>query len=457
VVKALAGIILISAVAACGPAFAEDGLCPGTTVAAPVIAPVISSSMPNQQSDAAYDCMMWQSFIYLNWPVLSGQRGNADHAQAFGTPHRVVWESYKTVEDVFLPKGTDPGPWDENEDTTGGGSDFSESVKLLARGAVVRVLSQVAKVSGAVANPDNPNSPNATAKPHKRTLLDDANQTDGGNLIDQNGQYVFYEMLMNRDEYDYIIRNNLYEATQQGQFAQQNGIEMPTGATSYGRIGAIEVKAAWKVLGPGDDPARFHTARALVGKDREPATIGLVGLHIIQHASPTREPVWATFAQIDNAPAFGAAERRHYSFFNADCPPTQCSVDTTTDAPTPTQVVQIRPVAPEVARVNAFMQALIKQAAPNAPWQYYQLIGVQWSRKPVDLPPPPRPAPLPAGSPNVNTLLNPALETFLQTFRQPIGCLSCHVMARLAESQTPPYAADYSFLLSHARMAHEPQ
>jgi len=30
-------------------------------------------------------------------------------------------------------------------------------------------------------------------------------------------------------------------------------------------------------------------------------------------------------------------------------------------------------------------------------------------------------------------------------------------MARIAEGPTPPFAADYSFLLSHAHMAHPPQ
>src|SRR5262249_33887540 len=133
-------------------------------------------------------------------------------------------------------------------------------------------MRQRSKMSGAVEAPQNPNSPFRSDKP--RTFLDDANQTDGGNLVDQNGQYVYYEMRMNQDEYNYIVANKLYDARRQGEYARRHGIELPLGVTAYGKVGAIEVKSAWKVLGPGDDPKRFHTARALLGQDHEPAEVG---------------------------------------------------------------------------------------------------------------------------------------------------------------------------------------
>ncbi len=444
-----AGLFLAGALAlgAPAPALAAGDVCPGTSLPAPRIAPVISTTRPIEASDAAYDCMMWQTFIYLNWPARPGRNGVPDAGQIFGAPAASVWESFKTVDEVFLPHGAPPEPWDER---TYFFDRPLEALRSLVRTGALHILNQRSKVSGAVEAPQNPNSPFHRDKA-RRTILDDANQTDGGNLIDQNGEYVFYEMRMDQDEYNYIVLNKLYDARLQGEFAQRHGIELPLGVSTYGNVGAIEVKAAWKVLGAGDDPGRFHTARALLGKAHAPAVVGLVGLHIVQHASPVHQGIWATFAQVDNVPLAARIEERHYSFFDAACSPARCPANEPGDGTTPTQVVQAAPIPIAAGQVNALMQAKIAHALPGAPWQYYQLINVQWPREPVALPPPPQQAPLPPGSPNTEALLNPVLETFLQRFDQAIGCLSCHSMARIAEGPTPPYAAGYSFLLSHAR------
>lgn len=422
-----------------------DYVCPGTSLMAPTVAPIIATTQPAQASDAAYDCLMWQTFVYLNWPAKADQRGVPDPKLAFGAEAPAVWESFKTVDEVFRRDGQSPGPWD-----TSLAGRFVQSLQSLVHEGIVHILSQRSKMSNAVAAPGNPNSPNHNAK--VRTVIDDANQTDGGNLIDQNGEPVFYEMLMNRDEYRYIVINKLYNTNSQSVFARQHGIELPAGVTAYGNTGAIEVKAAWKILGPHDDAKRFHTAEVLLGNPAEPVLVGLVGLHVVQHVSPLHQALWATFAQIDNAPLAGdTGTTKHYSFFNARCSLAKCPPNTVTDAPNPTQVMQARAIPAAAARVNAFMQALIARVAPKAPWQYYELIDVQWPQAPEKLPPPPQSVPLPDGSPNTARLLNPVLETYLQRFDQEISCLSCHQMARTAESTDQPFAADYSFLLSHAR------
>ncbi|HEY1720106.1 MAG TPA: hypothetical protein VGG27_02590 [Magnetospirillaceae bacterium] len=440
---------LIAAIVAlaCGPvtaALADDATCPGTTLPAPRVAPFIRTIQPAQGSNAAYDCLMWQTFIYLNWPGKANRRGVPNPKMEFGAPALAVWESFKTVDEVFLHSGDDPGPWDASL-----ANRFADTLRSLVGNGVFHLLKQHSKVSDALKAPENPNSPQHDAK---KTLLDDANQTDGGNLIDQNGEAVYYQMLMDKDEYNYIVLNRLYNANSQSTFARQHGIELPMGISAYGDLGAIEVKAAWKILGPGDDPARFHTAEALIGDPQQPVLVGLVGLHIVQHVAPLHQAVWATFAQIDNAPlATEPGTARHYSFFNARCSLKKCPTNTVTDGSKPTQVVQERPVPDDAARVNAFMQKMIADVAPRAPWQYYQLIDVQWPQAPEQLPKPPQAAPLPTGSPSTTRLLNPVLETYLQRYNQEISCLSCHQMARTAESTDQPFAADYSFLLSHAR------
>jgi hypothetical protein len=76
----------------------------------PEIKPVIYPNLEYGQADTGFDCQMWQAFIYLNWPAMQGQRGVPDPNKRFGTPGTTVWETYKTVHEVFLPYGADPGP-----------------------------------------------------------------------------------------------------------------------------------------------------------------------------------------------------------------------------------------------------------------------------------------------------------------------------------------------------------
>src|SRR3954451_2796759 len=60
------------------------------------------------------DCALWQTFFYLNWPVTNGKRGVPNTGAKFGTPGTTVWESFKTIDQVFLPNGAPPTPWDKN-------------------------------------------------------------------------------------------------------------------------------------------------------------------------------------------------------------------------------------------------------------------------------------------------------------------------------------------------------
>ena len=53
----------------------------------------------------------WTLFQALNWPVVTGQRGVPDCGRPIGSAGPTVWESYKTVDQIFLPNAVDPGPW----------------------------------------------------------------------------------------------------------------------------------------------------------------------------------------------------------------------------------------------------------------------------------------------------------------------------------------------------------
>lgn len=393
--------------------------------------PALTPQMPSAkfaQSDEAIDCFMWQTFIFLNWPAAAGQRGQPDPNAAFGSDGMTVWESFKKPEEVFLPAGVAPGPWDD--------STVSKTM-LRARG-----------VPSAAPNIRLLNNRSEFFRPLvgvERTALQSIIQAGGGTLYDQVKTPVYYEVLMDKTSFDYIVGNQLYNATKQVEFATTTGIDLPTGS--------IEVKAAWKVLTPNErnaTPVRFHTAQALLPGGTTPVTVGLVGLHIFQMPSPNfSQGFWATFEQMDNAPlSSGGTQQASYSFNNPACNPASCPPNQKQG--NPTQVVQMFNSTPKAAAVNAYV---VNTLAPQGPWRFYQLIDVQWPTSSVPVGAPGQSAPLPNGTPNTMTMINPVLETFLQ--KSGNSCLGCHTHANTAQASSlaaaPNLAASYSFLLGHAK------
>ena len=75
----------------------------------PQIKPIFRSS--TDLSDNNFDCLAWQDFIYFMWPAMYGQSGAPNPNAKFGGGGPTVWETFKTADDVFLPNGQFPGPW----------------------------------------------------------------------------------------------------------------------------------------------------------------------------------------------------------------------------------------------------------------------------------------------------------------------------------------------------------
>jgi hypothetical protein len=412
--RALAAALTITGTVAVGTARAVPAELCGPFVNVEIeLAPVISVDIAGSATDHAFGCMMWQSFIYLDWPALAGSPGEPDRRAPLGRPGPTVWETYTRHDEVFRPRGEAPAGW---------------GIPDRSRGA-------------------------------KRQLAS-FHQTGGGVLVDHAGKPVYYEMLLNRDEFNYILAHKLYDAQAQLAFARRNGIVLPAGPTrDYGPIGTIEIKAAWKVLSASElaqSPRRFHTAEAVL-EDGSAVTVGLVGMHLNQRITGFTQGVWASFVQIDSAPLAGGGDHgRPYSFYNPDC--AACAINVETARPRATQVEQVFPVAPSVRDINAFAHELIRAADPDSPWQFYDLLGVQWPQFALGLPTPvPDPRrqlahdlPLSVGTPSTHTLMNPVLETFHQSAN--VSCLGCHAIGATARSAgASPLAADYSFLFGHAQ------
>ncbi|HEY1059291.1 MAG TPA: hypothetical protein VGE55_11235 [Limnobacter sp.] len=418
--------VLLLGLTGAGAAHAGGNVCGSPFVPTPVLHPILPS--PNfPQSDGAVNCFMWQTFVYLTWPALAGQAGQPDPNASYGSNNPTVWETFRPHNTVFLPHGAKPAPW---------GNAKAQLALFSARGLKkplpnVRVLNSTSKKFRAFNSGEAAN-------------LTETQQAGGGVLVDQNGQTVYYEMLMNQTEFNYIVNNTLYEANAQNAFAKSTGIELPTNA--------VEVKPAWKVLSAAElaaKPVRFHTAQALLPGQSTPVTVGLVGLHVLvmPDNSTFEQGFWATFQQVDNAPLQGSTPTGTYSFYNVNCP--QCPVNTQGQGNTPTQVVQVFGTTSAAQAVNQAMQQAIVSQNPQSPWQFYQLINVQWPTSGQPINKAGMTVPLPNGSPNTNTLMNPVLETYLQVPN--MSCLGCHTNASAAGGGA--FGSSYSFLLGHAKTA----
>ena len=156
-------------------------------------------------------------------------------------------------------------------------------------------------------------------------------------LTDQRGRWAHFSVVVDRSEYEYIRCCELYQG---GCFNAMVG----AGGTPSGEIdmpsGSLELKTAWRVLETCDlpdspepctveDASRYLTVVGEVQPyspqiQNRPvkATLGLVGMHIVQKTPWYLDRIWATFEHVDNAPGCGtasAAPAAGWSFYDAGC------------------------------------------------------------------------------------------------------------------------------------------
>jgi hypothetical protein len=239
--------------------------------------------------------------------------------------------------------------------------------------------------------------------------LSEVKQAIGGTLTDQHGNLTYYEKAANVISYDFIREKKLYKGD---------------GQAMYGPVifpfGAIEVKAAWRIMTDGDDQTRYYTAPAIVlenGRDKK-ATVGLVGLHIITKTPNAPQWIWSTFEQVDNVTGPTPAGAVAWSYNN---PASTAPANIETPPGTPTQVERYRKNLPDA--INSRWQEALKGTS----WQYYQLIGVQY----------------PTRKPEPNMLANVVMETYIQPQS---SCIDCHSGANTLTRAN----SDFSFMLLDA-------
>jgi hypothetical protein len=393
------------------------------------------------EAQREFDTLAWQAFIALNWPA--NDQGAPDESKTLadtGSPR--VWQSWRLASTIFLPNGEKPQPWG----TTG---------TALGTPSLYRTK--------------------AAWRQHT-TSADENFEAFSGPLVDQNGKWVRYEVLVDREEFDYLLDNELYSQDGQMAFSQRpagNQTDFPVNQGTT-RHGAIEIKLAWKELGANDDRNRFYTTKVKVTTaeqtpQEKTIEVGLVGMHIAMHTLSSPEWIWATFEQVDNAPdstdTAGLAKR--HTFFNPPppaagkaniLPPTNATLpdgskswyESLTTVPVQVERIAVptqgqlnpldEPIRQSTRDFNAIVQGLLKNI--NSVFQYYELIGTQWPVHPN--------APAFAGgagsAPESIThktpgdmvpvfLVNTTMETYFQKGMQPAGPLEQD--DRLADGSPP--------------------
>lgn len=341
------------------------------------------------QVQRMFDIYSWQTFIALNWPA--GKDGNPDNNKKLGDPGRRIWETWMEAYQVYKPDGSGPGnpapPYDWGTKTVPPGAQDRDRVLRMTHKKIPHNLAQA-------------------------DVADETLQAFDGPLVDQNGKWLRYEVLMNQVEYDYVVENRFYNIEGQLAFSKERKtVAFPSGMNATGinprpvrkpQRGAMELKLAWKELGPGDVKERFLQVNALVQNSRTQKwsrkPMGLVGMHIAVKTESAPTWIWATFEQVDNVRVnpLLAGTRNHEgvlypsqpSFYDPNQPtkPVNVLLNPATgmvvnngpydeDKVTyPVQVTRVIPIPPDKEALNCEVQHLLRGTV----FQYYELIDTQW-------------------------------------------------------------------------------
>jgi hypothetical protein len=427
---------------------------PPQITATPITAALLTSGQPCQQVvstkglvdgdplanlQRGFDFYSWLTFIAMNSPADGKTIGQGPRP---GGDALAKWEdlkNYRPLADVMLSKGDKP-EW-------GTRIVPEQCQKIDGPGKVVFKIGE-----------------EAFNQPFK-----------SGPLIDQDGNFALFDILMNQPMFDFIVDKGLY--SKQGQEKFGDTVRFPSGnnpgGTVAGHMGAIMLKVSYRILDPVKNKnllTQFHTADALIYFPGPPATktgpacvekkLALVGFHVGHKTRFAPQWVWSSFEHVSNVPdAVDVSSGKllpRYNFFKADCkkdcaavndtPPQPWDPDTTLKfhGDYKSQVIRTKilptPVLNEVTDLNKAFRGILKGTV----WENYILLTTQWpsdNASKTD----------PLGAPAPTYLANTTLETYSQG-RVPLAsssCMACHGNA--TTHHVPATASDFTFILEKAQ------
>ena len=272
-----------------------------------------------------------------------------------------------------------------------------------------------------------------------------------GILVDRNGRAVYTTMMINDVYRDFVLDNKLYDA--------QSLLEFPD-TTSF-PVGALSLKAAWKIVADGEDTSGMYTtdadiklltdANGSIGIPENPeiqkgVRVALVGFHIAIVVNGHPEAIWATFEHVRNAPYVADGQLRDkgvseesYTFYAAKTKMKDCNVNekpvlslveaTQKLSPINQVALQYRLGGGNSVNQNNIDQLNAKfhsQLRDDSIWRNYFEVGAIWFGKTDALNPnwnPNSDKGLITGS---TKLSNSVIETFTQAIASENECFSCH-------------------------------
>jgi hypothetical protein len=391
---------------------------------------LIPNGGPNLQD---FDDFSWQSFIALNWPAklfdANGKplRGVPDTTKTLGDPGPRVWETWKADFELFQPGGVPPSDWESFQVVNP--CPNPTPAPALRRGAK-RGAPQAAlpgKILPLIAKGDS-------------VLPGGVNQAMGGPLT---AQQKINNKLLTYVRYEIRVNQTQYNETKNGKWYLRSGLpNYPKPAISFtsstlntatgqGTYGAIELKAAWRLMTPAEmsNPtitSRYYITQATV-VDPNTGTcstttvpVGLVGFHIGHKSSPFTAWVWSTFEHVDNVPCtageVGGGDSRcakpvlseasptpnpmpaptppgGYSFNNGQFDqfaarngfsPASAAFPFNPKKPPfkPVQTIRFNELRNDIISMNNFVMTL--PGVQGTPWQFYKLVANQWSTNNID-------------------------------------------------------------------------
>lgn len=382
----------------------------------------------------------WQALVAIFWPRDKDGKPMPDFTDA----GKATWLGWKEAFQVYRKDGDTPTAWGSKR--TGAGLQLS--AEMLNDEDTRLVLSSVTP----------------THAVRSRNFADEVDQAFAGKLFDQNGNLVYYEVLMNESEFNYVVNNTLYNINGQIAFSEKNpAANFPAGDYKKDSVGAVEIKFAWKILEANDHKERYFRNQGYIFDSAQQKYVkkdlGMIGFHISQKTPTGKQWVWSTFEQIDNltenvVEKDGKRVLIHPSLTDPACEICPVNIDVTNGGTTytynenkhssfwtisgdptdkyfangkvmKTQAKRMVDIPQRVQDINRLMQAYFR--SKNSVWQYYQLIDTQY---PLDQNAPPAshtdsgyhlPQSVnnkPGGNPNLALLTNITMETFFQKGNQ---------------------------------------
>jgi hypothetical protein len=425
-----------------------------------------------QNLQRGFDFYSWLTFIALNSPS-NGSRIDAQ------SDAKTKWEdgsSFKQLLDVMIPNpDTNKPEWKTPLIPKGCEAQHKANPKLMVISMIEETFNQPFKT---------------------------------GPLIDQQGSYALFDILMNKQMFDYIVDNHLYNKTVQMSAKMATfKVDFPAGRNpkksengnqaQTGDPGAIMLKVSWKILDTPEERKRFHAVDALVSMPaahdqkhdsnaRTPClrkTLGLVGFHVGHKTASRLQWIWTSFEHVDNVPeqqeVHSGNLKQRYSFYDPSCPPNKCPVNATPPRPwDPThdkglkfhsgftsQITRTVPLTDDTKKMNADFQRILRGTV----WENYMLLTTQWPSTQgcadkVD--PPKTPNTDLKKEPDMNCgpvptfMANSTLETYSQgeVPQASSSCMGCHGNA-VSYQQRPKNVepkeffnqSDFTFMLEKAQ------